>query len=127
MPFHFGASLSSTEANFNGKYPYGGALEGPYLERTTAVGSYKPNPFGLFDMHGNVWEWCADWFDKNYYKQAHRQDPQGPKNGSSRVLRGGSWDFYGLFCRSAFRVGHAPDDRNNFGGFRVACVAPGLP
>ncbi|MBI1913462.1 MAG: SUMF1/EgtB/PvdO family nonheme iron enzyme [Planctomycetes bacterium] len=125
-PFAFGNSISSTQANFDGNYPYK-ATKGPYLERTTPVGSYQPNAFGLFDMHGNVWEWCADWFDENYYNQSPRQDPQGPQNGTLRVLRGGSWYFAGHSCRSACRGGDAPVSRNDYVGFRVVCVAPRTP
>jgi formylglycine-generating enzyme required for sulfatase activity len=118
-PFHFGNSLSATQANFNGNYPYGGAPKGPYLERTTQVGSYPPNPLGLYDLHGNVWEWCADWHDAEYYRRSPRQNPQGPEKGERRVLRGGSWGFYGSYCRAAYRYDLAPGVRYISSGFRV--------
>jgi formylglycine-generating enzyme required for sulfatase activity len=118
-PFHFGNSLSSTQANFNGGRPYGGAAAGPYLERTTAVGSYTANGFGLHDMHGNVWEWCQDWFDVYYYARSPRQDPEGPRAGESRVLRGGSWDDDGWNCRAARRFRYSPGYLGNDIGFRV--------
>jgi formylglycine-generating enzyme required for sulfatase activity len=120
--FHFGNSLSSSQANFNGKYPYGRAAEGDYLQRTCKVGSYAKNGFGLYDMHGNVWEWCADWFDEGYYGKSPRRDPQGPPEGSHRVIRGGSWDLDGNRCRSAYRAFSAPVDRFRNLGFRVALV-----
>ena len=107
-PFHFGNSLSSTQANFDGRNPYGGAATGAYLQRTTKVGSYPPNPLGLYDLHGNVWEWCADWYDADYYKRSPKQDPQGPENSEHRVLRGGSWGNNGWYCRAACRCDFAP-------------------
>jgi formylglycine-generating enzyme required for sulfatase activity len=121
--FHYGNSLSSTQANYNGSYPYGGASEGPYLERTSEVGAYEPNGFGLFDMHGNVWEWCSDWYDTDYYKTSPRRDPAGPAEGTSRVLRGGSWDCFGQRCRSAWRNGTEPTNRYAYLGFRVVLVS----
>jgi uncharacterized protein (TIGR02996 family) len=121
-PFHYGDSLSSRQANFNGDYPYGGADKGPYLERTCKVGSYRPNAFALFDMHGNVWEWCSDWYVQDYYKISPRRDPSGPSNGSSRVFRGGCWGSNGRFCRAAFRYRDSPSYRDPGLGFRVAAV-----
>jgi uncharacterized protein (TIGR02996 family) len=111
MPFTFGDSLSSTQANFDGNHPYGGAAEGPYLERTTPVGSYKPNAFGLFDMHGNVWEWCLDWFAP--YTRKDLKDPTGPTTGDLRVLRGGSWNYFGSYCRAAYRCRNVPGNRTS--------------
>ncbi len=121
-PFYFGNSLSPTQANFDGNYPYGGAAQGQYLQRPTKVGSYPPNALGLYDLHGNGWEWCADWFDAEYYKRSPRQDPQGPENGERRVLRGGSWNIVGRHCRAACRVG-APGVHDSYGGFRVVLVS----
>jgi formylglycine-generating enzyme required for sulfatase activity len=85
------------------------------------VGSRKPNKFGLYDMHGNVWEWCGDWYDDKYDTELVT-NPSGPGKGSSRVLRGGSWDVVPLYCRSAVRFGNDPTYRNNNLGFRLALV-----
>jgi uncharacterized protein (TIGR02996 family) len=117
--FAFGPSLSSTQANFEGNYPYGGADKGPYLGRSCAVGSYRPNAWGLYDMHGNIWEWCADWYSRNYYKRSPRKDPKGPPTGTARVLRGGDWDSYPLLCRAAVRGHNVVDGRYPYNGFRV--------
>jgi formylglycine-generating enzyme required for sulfatase activity len=120
QPFHFGNSLSSTQANIFGMHPFGGAPKGPFLGRTTKVGSYPPNPLGVYDLHGNVCEWCADWFDEQYYKQSPRQDPQGPEKGKRHVLRGGCWFVGGILCRAAFRcIDNDPGDRYGGFGFRV--------
>jgi formylglycine-generating enzyme required for sulfatase activity len=120
--FHFGQSLSSAEANFDGRYPYGDGELGNWLERTCKVGSYRSNGFGLFDMHGNVSEWCSDWYASPTAGKGPRKDPQGPSDGSRRVLRGGGWADFGKSCRSAFRRGDAPDSRSSSVGFRVVLV-----
>jgi sulfatase modifying factor 1 len=121
-PFHFGDALTSEQANFNCNYPYGTDTRGPYLGRTSAVGSYPANALGLFDLHGNVGEWCADWYGD--YPKGPATDPTGPTTGTSRVLRGGGWGNVGLACRAAGRVRCAPGGRNNNVGFRVVLRPP---
>jgi formylglycine-generating enzyme required for sulfatase activity len=122
--FHFGNSLSSRQANFDGNYPYE-ADKDPYLGRTCEVGRYPANAFGLFDMHGNVWEWCEDWYADDYYRHSPRRDPPGPSKGVCRVIRGGSWDRFATDCRSAYRGKYAPANRNRRFGFRVALAPSG--
>jgi formylglycine-generating enzyme required for sulfatase activity len=117
-----GTSLSSTQANFNGEFPYGGAGPGEYLGKTARVGSYPANALGLADMHGNVWEWCADWYGP--YPQGAVTNPTGPLEGSGRVNRGGSWYGSGGICRSARRVWNSPGNRRDSLGFRLARSVP---
>jgi formylglycine-generating enzyme required for sulfatase activity len=128
-PFHYGSSLSSRQANFNGNDPFGGAAKGPFLRKTTKVGSYKPNAWGLFDMHGNVAEWCSDFYDPHYYKKSPKRDPTGPAKGALstdygdfyRVVRGGSWLDEGRGCRCAYRFRAMPQLPYRLIGFRVVC------
>ena len=123
-PFHHGNLLSSNQANFNGVFPYGGADKGLFLAKTIPVGSYAQNAFGLYDMHGNVWEWCKDRYSQTYYQNSPRLDPTGPSNGPERVLRGGSWRCYAKDCRSAFRIHSASGSRNDDAGFRLVLRLP---
>jgi sulfatase modifying factor 1 len=117
-----GRSLSSREANFDGNYPYGGAEKGPYLDSPCNVGSYSANGFGLYDMHGNVYQWCADWYGP--YPTREMINPAGPPEGSDRVLRGGSWYGYGWNCRAAIRRHAVPSFHIDHLGFRLARSIP---
>ena len=126
-PFSFGETITPDLANYNGNYIYGDGLKGTYREQTTDVGSFPANLFGLYDMHGNVWEWCADHWHDNY-KGAPTDGSAWTINGNSenRVIRGGSWWTYPVYCRAATRYSHSPAIRNDL-GFRVVCsVFPGL-
>jgi formylglycine-generating enzyme len=87
---------------------------------TSPVGQFRPNAFGLYDMHGNARQWCADWYGEEYYAVSPTDDPKGPDSGKDRVLRGGSWDYRPYVARSAFRYWVTPAYRPNFTGFRVA-------
>jgi formylglycine-generating enzyme required for sulfatase activity/serine/threonine protein kinase len=116
-----GRSLSSFEANINGAFPFGTAKEGPNLEATCKVGSYKPNALGLFDMHGNVWEWCADFFGP--YPAGEVTNPTGPTDSSGadcRVVRGGAWLAYEGNGRSSDRLSYTPNFQYKDLGFRLA-------
>jgi formylglycine-generating enzyme required for sulfatase activity len=117
-----GKTLSSREANFNGNSPYAGAGTGPYLEATCRVGSYPANALGLSDMHGNVWEWCADWTGP--YPAGSVTNPTGPGEGSRRVFRGGCWSYEGKGCRAAIRAWGELWARTNALGFRLARTVP---
>jgi formylglycine-generating enzyme required for sulfatase activity len=115
--FYYGDILDITRANFGEDFPlFRGGKDG-YVEKTRPVKSYQPNDWGLYDMHGNVWEWCADWYSD---KLLGGTDPTGPNTGSGRVVRGGSWDYGREWCRSAYRAWIAPDVRSARLGFRAA-------
>jgi serine/threonine-protein kinase len=121
--FHTGNTLTSDDANFDGNNPLPqDAKKGPYLQRTSLVGSYKPNAFGLYDMHGNVWQWCQDWLGP--YDASRRIDPMGPDRGNIRVWRGGSWNLSAANCRSASRHADGPETRYPISGFRVVGMWP---
>jgi formylglycine-generating enzyme required for sulfatase activity len=116
-PFHFGENISTDQANYNGKFIYGTGKKSFYRAKTTPVGSFPANAWGLFDMHGNVWQWCQDMYGE--YPQKDVVDPTGPEKGQFRVLRGGSWSADPGLCRSASRDRTVPGFRYRRLGFRI--------
>ena len=117
-PFWFGDAITTDQVNYDGNHPYGKGKKGEYREQTVEVKALPANDWGLYQMHGNVWEWCADWLGD--YPREAVTDPVGPPEGRERVLRGGGWFSYGRYCRSANRIGYVPCDRNDLIGFRLA-------
>jgi formylglycine-generating enzyme required for sulfatase activity len=129
-PFYFGETIAGELANYNASYTYSGEPKGEYRQQTTPVGQFPPNAFGLYDMHGNVWEWCADsWHDTDSW---HDNYNDAPKDGSAWTengddnrspLRGGSWCIDPIFCRSAYRSFNFRRGYSSYYGFRVVCGA----
>ncbi|GHV90483.1 hypothetical protein AGMMS50268_09860 [Spirochaetia bacterium] len=116
-PFSMGNNITTNQANYNGNYPYNNNAKGEFREKTTAVGSFAPNRWGLYDMHGNVFEWCWDWHDD--YSTITQTDPTGAASGSNRVLRGGGWFNDAQNLRSANRFVNTASNRYGNSGFRV--------
>jgi formylglycine-generating enzyme required for sulfatase activity len=128
-PFHCGTTISTELANYDGREVYGDGAKGEYRQQTTDVDSFPSNPWGLHDMHGNVWEWCADQWHENYEGAPEDgrawidAEAKGNKNDMDRrLLRGGSWGFGPRGCRSAYRYNGHPDGRISNIGFRVCCL-----
>ena len=121
-PFSFGDNITPEQVNYDGNYPYANGKKGIYRKKTVPVKSLPANPWGLYEMHGNVWEWCQDvWQDK--LSAAPITDPDGVAGGDQagvgRVVRGGSWNNLGRLCRSAYRLRLEPVDCGDLIGFRL--------
>jgi formylglycine-generating enzyme required for sulfatase activity len=123
-PFWWGSSITPSQANYNGNSVYaGGGMKGEWRQATVLVANFEANPWGLYNVHGNVWEWCEDIWHETYNG--------APLDGSvwyhggddsCRVVRGGAWNDHPFFLRAAFRDGITSDDRLDYLGFRVARI-----
>jgi formylglycine-generating enzyme required for sulfatase activity len=122
-PFHFGETITTHLANYDGRYTYGAGPEGIYRDETSEVGRFPPNGFGLYDMHGNVLEWCLDHYHYSY-EGAPGDGSAWVTGGDSsyRTCRGGSWYYFPRYCRCTFRHYSFPDYRGHYNGFRVVSV-----
>lgn len=123
--FHVGDQVGADQANLDFRFPSTAGAMVPSFERPAPVGSYPPNAWGLFDLHGNVWEWTSDWYGP--YPTHEVQDPRGPAQGTQKVIRGGSWAFSAASARSACRYQHPPGDWGHSVGFRVVWEPPAGP
>ncbi len=117
-PFSFGDQIDPEQVNYHGGYPCAGGEKGLYRQRTVPVASLPPNAWGFYEMHGNVWEWCGDWYAD--YPSTPQLDPRGPTFGKMRVLRGGTWSDPARYARSANRSRIEPAYRPRSSGFRLA-------
>ena len=117
-PFSFGENINTSQVNYNGNEPYNGGLKGEYRVKTVEACSLQGNAWGFHEMHGNVWEWVSDVYVN--YPERSVTDPNVQSGGSRRVSRGGSWDDYAGYCRSAFRGRLKPNSSDNDLGFRLA-------
>lgn len=117
VPFSFGADITPSQVNYDGTQPYAGSVKGLYRAKTIPVKSLPANAWGLYQMHGNVWEWCQDWYGGD---SSSASDPKGAESGIYRVLRGGSWHDFAQYVRSAYRTSNLPDNRYSDLGFRLA-------
>jgi formylglycine-generating enzyme required for sulfatase activity len=122
-PFHFGETMTTDLANYNATVTYASEPKGKYRQETTAVGSFPPNTFGLYDMHGNVWEWCQDDWTDNYINTNTKNSVKTSQSDNPKVLRGGSWFNVPQVCRSALRLSINRDSRFDLIGFRVVCFS----
>jgi formylglycine-generating enzyme required for sulfatase activity len=117
-PFYFGAPISTDQANYNGRFTYGSGCQGECRKQTTPVGQFPANAWGLYDMHGNVYEWTGSVYDEDYSGAEQRY--VDASESSARVVRGGSWYNFPGRLRSAFRTGGTPDGRDAGQGFRLS-------
>jgi formylglycine-generating enzyme required for sulfatase activity len=120
-PFHFGETITTELANYKGTSIYASEPKGKHLQRTTDLGSFPPNAFGLYDMHGNVWEWCQDDWHNNYSNAPKDGSGWTSQSGNTKALRGGSWGNIPVYCRSAYRTYNALAYHYFNIGFRVVC------
>jgi formylglycine-generating enzyme required for sulfatase activity len=136
--FAFGKTITTDQVNYDGNYPYGDTPKGKYRECTVNVDSFTPNPWGLYQMHGNVWEWCLDEFHDSYSEKPARlksngNEPWGElkvvkEDNHAYICRGGSWYDHAIHCRSAYRLRYSARSQVNILGFRVVfgSSSPGL-